>query len=167
MIEIDYRLSLDWAMKPGEVNLAEADEMTLRYSVFLGDLIFKVDGVDFSTHWRWVPMLDFAICLLSVLEDLSAGKEQSSIEFTESEAELVFRRIDDLVFITSNYNSNQASASYRELEDVSVAFSIKVFSDFQRLNPEASQNAAIRMLQERYPVLQRLNPGINITPNGL
>jgi hypothetical protein len=157
MLEIDYRLSLDWAVKPSEVNLAEADEMTLRYSVFLGDVIFKVDGVDFSTHWGWVPILDFAICLLSVLEDLSAGKEQSSIEFTESEAELVFWRRDGLVLITSNYNSNQASASYRELEDASVAFSIKVFSDFQRLNPEASQNAAIRRLQERYPVLQRLS----------
>ncbi len=157
MVDIDYRLSLDWAVKPGGVNLSEADEMTLRYSVFLGDVIFKVDGVDFSTHWGWVPILDFAICLLSVLEDLSAGKEQSSIEFTESEAELVFRRRDGLVLIISNYNSHQASANYRELEDASVAFSIKVFSDFQRLNPEASRNTAIRRLQERYPVLQRLS----------
>lgn len=157
MVEIDYRLSLDRAMKPGEVNLAEVDEMTLRYSVFLGDVVFKADGADFSTHWGWVPMLDFAICLLSVLDDLSAGKEQSSIEFTESDAELVFRSRHGLVLITSSYNNNHASTSYRELEDAFVAFSIKVFSDFHRLNPEASQNAAIRRLQERYQVLQRLS----------
>jgi hypothetical protein len=159
MIEIDYKLSLDWSIKSGEINLAEADEVTLRYGVFLGDLVFKVDDADFSTHWGWVPILDFAICLLGVLEDLSTGKEQSSIEFTESEAELVFKRVPGLILITSNYTSHQASAGYKELEDASVAFSIMVFSDFQRSNPETSQNAAIKRLQERYPFLRRLSAG--------
>jgi hypothetical protein len=159
MIEIDYKLSRDWATKPGEINLAEADETTLRYDVFLGDVVFKVDGADFSTHWGWVPVLDFAICLLSVLEDLSTGKEQSSIEFTESEAELVFKRVPGQILITSNYNGHQVSAGYKELEDAFVAFSIRVLSDFQRLNPETSQNLAIRRLKERYPFLRRLSAG--------
>lgn len=156
MIEIDYKLSSSWAMKPSEISLADADEMTLRYNAFLGDVVFKVGSIDFSTHWGWVPILDFAICILSVVEDLSTSREQSSIEFTESEAELTFQRIHDLVLITSNYNSHQVSTGYKQLEDASIAFSIKVFSDFLRLNPEANQNAAIRRLREQYPFLRLL-----------
>jgi hypothetical protein len=149
MIEIDYRLSPDRAMKPGEINLAEADDVTLHYSIFLGDVILRVDNVDFSTHWGWVPILDFAVCLRSVIEDLSTGKEQSSIDFTESEAEIIFRRVSDLILITSNYNNHHATTTYRELSDASVAFSVRVFSDVQRLYPEASQNTAIKKLLQR------------------
>ncbi|MCV0336047.1 hypothetical protein [Microbacterium sp.] len=30
------------------------------YSYFLGDIVFKVDDVDLSVRWGWVPVFDFA-----------------------------------------------------------------------------------------------------------
>jgi len=48
-------------------------EWVLRYECFLGDVTFKIDNVDFSTHWGWVPVLDFALGLSSALGGLESG----------------------------------------------------------------------------------------------
>ena len=71
-------------------------EWVLRYECFLGDVTFKIDNVDFSTHWGWVPVLDFALGLSSALDGLESGKS-GIFEFTESEAFIRCSRSDHMV----------------------------------------------------------------------
>jgi len=62
MITLDYRLS----PLPGDRTdreLVSASESELRYSLFLGDVVFRVGDADFSANWGWVPVLDFALGL--------------------------------------------------------------------------------------------------------
>lgn len=84
MITLDYELSLGWDRRTTELKLRSADEMTLRYDCFLGDVVF-VDGVDFSARWGWVPVLDFALHLWAIAGGLVSEAEEL-FEFTESDA---------------------------------------------------------------------------------
>jgi hypothetical protein len=146
MIEIDYRLSPSWNRELSTKNLAETDEMSLRYDTFLGDIIFIVNGADFSARWGWVPIVDFAACLLYAIKDLSTGNERTSFDFTESDDELIFELEAGIVIITSTYNSGRASVLLSDLGEAVVEFSRKLASDLQELYPETSQNSTIRKL---------------------
>ena len=60
-IVIEYELAPVRHERGGR--LAEASEMDLRYDFFLGDLVFRIDSLDLTTRWGWVPLVDAAMCL--------------------------------------------------------------------------------------------------------
>jgi hypothetical protein len=113
MITLDYELSPDWNRRTTKIDLRSADEMTLRYDCFLGDVVFVVDGADFSARWGWVPVLDFALGLRAIASGL-VSKAQELFEFTESDAVIEFRRQGDLLRIEAGYAS--AAAELRRVE---------------------------------------------------
>jgi hypothetical protein len=83
MIVLEHALSPSWNRKAAEVDLRAADETTLRYRCFLGDIVFEVGWIDLSARWGWVPVLDFALAMRSISAALPAVETQV-FEFTES-----------------------------------------------------------------------------------
>jgi hypothetical protein len=70
MITLDYQLDSTAAAQAKGVDMASADAASLRYLLFPGDISFRGDGVDFSTAWGWVQVLDFALSLAAIMETL-------------------------------------------------------------------------------------------------
>lgn len=89
----------------------------LHYDCFLGDIHFCVERVDFSTHWGWVPVLDFALVLSSMLNALQRG-EESVFEFTESSHALRISRDGDIAAVSASYVKVASRAHFAELHSV-------------------------------------------------
>lgn len=94
-------------------NEAGLSEVELRYDAFLGDVSGHVGNLDLTTHWGWVPVLDFAMSVAEIacrLED--SGRE--TFEFTESEETIDFGLSGDLVTITTSYAEGEGTSTLDE-----------------------------------------------------
>jgi hypothetical protein len=143
MIRLDYSLSPSWQVPVG-IAAAEADEWALRYEYFLGDVIFMVFEVDMSAKWGWVPVLDFALSLDSIVDALAVGERAEGLfEFTESDAAISFRRLADAVEIEASYVPGLATISYAHLELAAKAFLHRVLKDLTSDYPQLVSNPFI------------------------
>jgi hypothetical protein len=140
VIALDYELSPAWNRKTGEVDLRAADEMTLRYDCFLGDVVLVVGDLDLSARWGWVPVLDFALGLRSIAGALAAEEEQV-FEFTESEATIEFRRKGGVVEISSSYVEGAAEVAHVDFSLHAEQFLARVVVELGRAHPELTDNA--------------------------
>ncbi len=142
-------LSLDYALSPrrggsSDIDLAEAEEWVLRYDLFLGDVIFMVYEVDLSARWGWVPVLDFALSLDSIVDSLAAGiAAEGLFEFTESDASIMFRRVGDAVEIDASYVPEVARAAYADLRGGVKRFLPRVLEGLLGEHPELRANPFI------------------------
>src|SRR5258708_6528053 len=117
MITIDYRLSPSWKARAPEPELASADETALRYYLLFGDIIFEVDGHDFSAKWDWIPIVDFAASLRLTVNELAENDTADSIfDFTESDATLRFKRDKEVVTVSADYAPGEARVSFEEFK---------------------------------------------------
>src|SRR4051812_46182723 len=91
-INLSFDFSTSWIKSSTAADLSLIDEMTLRYKTFLGDQKFIAKGTDFSARWGWVPILDFAACLMEITERLKQGESELVFEFTESDSQIHFNR---------------------------------------------------------------------------
>jgi hypothetical protein len=146
MIVLDYELSSAWNRKTGEVDLRAADEMTLRYDCFLGDVVLVVGDLDLSACWGWVPVLDFALGLRSIAGALAADDEQV-FEFTESDATIEFRRKGGAVEISSSYVDGAAEVAHVDLSLLAEQFLARVVEDLGRAHSELGDNAFFAELE--------------------
>lgn len=148
MINLDYELSPSWNRRIGDVDLRAADEMTLRYECFLGDVVFVVQGADFSARWGWVPVLDFALSLRSIAGALVAEPQQT-FEFSESDATIHFRRESGEVTLEASYARAVATVPLVELSLQVERFSARVIEKLEREHPGLADNAFISALSRR------------------
>lgn len=125
------------------VDWSNASAVALRYECFLGDIRMKVAGVDFSTHWQWVPVLDFGLSLCSLLDSLQDG-EVRIFEFTESEAAIRMRRVGDLIDVEATYVKGRASVSYRVLLESARDFAEHLIARLIAEYPELATNTEFR-----------------------
>jgi hypothetical protein len=139
VIELDYRLSDSFTDGLTGDDLASADEMSLRYCAFFGDIAFRADGADFGARWGWVPVLDFALALQAVVEAL-ATEACDDFEFTESEARISFERHGDRIRIDASYTADTAEVPYAELRNAAERFLARVLADLVALHPELVRN---------------------------
>jgi hypothetical protein len=114
-------------------------EWALRYECFLGDVTFKIDDVDFSTHWGWVPVLDFALVLSSALDGLESGKS-GIFEFTESEAFIRCGRSDDIVEVSASYSPGIARVPFEEIRAVVREFVDRLADRLRNEHPGLRSN---------------------------
>jgi hypothetical protein len=145
MITLDYRLS----PLPGDRadrDLAAATEGELRYSLFTGDVVFRIDDADFSANWGWVPVLDFALGLEFVTLELWRGEEEAEFDFTESESTIRFRRDGRDVFISASYAPHRAVTHLDDLIGAVRAFRKRVVDDLSSIHPQLRVNSAMRNL---------------------
>lgn len=118
---------------------ATAPEWALRYECFLGDLRFKIDGADFSTHWGWVPVLDFALAMSSLLDALEPGEAQT-FEFTESEAFIRLSRTEDFVEVSASYLPVTARVQLEDLRTAARDFARRLGGRLGDEHPALRQN---------------------------
>jgi hypothetical protein len=154
MITLGYQFSPSWNRKTEQSDLASADEMTLRYDLFSGDQVFVVDGVDFSAKWGWIPLLDFAACLVKIVSGLEAGESELVFEFTESDAQLQFNRQGSDVLITSNYSDGKATVRLDELKGAVNSHAERLLNEALRAHPALKYN---RSLMSWYPAVAKVH----------
>lgn len=145
MITLDAVLAL--RQPESSHDWATVSEGALHYDCFLGDVVFVVDGVDFSARWGWVPVLDFALVIAGLVAELEPGAEQV-FEFTESDAVIRLRRIDDVVEVTSTYVSATASVPFKALlaatRDFARGLAARIVDDHPGLRRNAAFLTAVR-----------------------
>jgi hypothetical protein len=137
MVTLDYKLSTDW--NPHELDLRTADEMTLRYDAFPGDVVFRIDDADFSAQWGWVPILDFALALGTIVDRLD-GHDREVFEFTESGATIDFRRENGAIAISTSYAMANARAPLFELSNGVDTFLKQLTAALEEKHPELADN---------------------------
>ena len=147
MFQLDYRLSNAWSEKTLQADLATVDEMTLRYEVLLGDVICKAEDIDFSARWGWVPILDFAASVRQISEQLTTTDGiEANFDFTESNAEIFFKRRGNLILISSTYASGEIQVALTEFGTAVADFVSRVGKELSRLYPSLIQNPWFRRM---------------------
>jgi len=98
------------------------NEALLRYDCFLGDIVFVVGGADLSTNWGWVPMLDFAISMRFVVDDLEES-ESAMFDFTDSDHTIEFAMVSrTLLQVRSSYASSVGTVPLGEFKIAASRF---------------------------------------------
>jgi hypothetical protein len=142
---LDYRLT-DPEHPCAATSLRDVDEAELRYGCFAGDITFTVASADFSAHWAWVTVLDFALCLRSIGSALDAGATEERFGFTENDDEIIFRRSHGDVQIAATYTADTAVVPLRELVDAVQGFARRAVVELQRDYPDLAANAAAQAM---------------------
>src|ERR1044071_4882483 len=118
MFEINYRFSHDNAQ-----DVTKADEISLRYNLFLGSLIFKKENNSISIDWGWIPLLDFALCALTICNDLVQKiRGEAEFEFTETDAKIIFKRDRDAVRITTSFSTEILEMDFKDFQKAITKF---------------------------------------------
>jgi hypothetical protein len=68
-MQLDYRLFKD--LDENSTDLTAAEETDLRFYAATGDIILRKDQTDLSANWGWIPLIDFALALRMIAEDLA------------------------------------------------------------------------------------------------
>ena len=90
------------------VHASDVNEMSLRYSLFLGDIILRTDEERIEMQWGWIPLLDFAYSLLTLCDKLLNDKSLVEVyEFTESEGALVFEMRKGYINIRTTFSDEK------------------------------------------------------------
>lgn len=120
----------DWSVVPGG---------HLHYYHFIGDVTFRIGDADFSAHWGWVPVFDFAVALRGTIVAVQPGAAEI-FEFTENSDLIRFSRSDDLVTVTASYVDATATVSYEELLSAANAFLDEIAQELLRKHPSLGGN---------------------------
>jgi hypothetical protein len=144
---LDYVLSTA-AADIGDADLRTADEVVLRYDCFPGDIVLRAGDGDFTTHFGWVPVLDFALALRAIARKL-VDEPRQVFTFTESDATLTFTRDEDLVTIRASYAPAIGRVTYARLSDAADALLSRMVADLTGLYPELTENKVFAELVSR------------------
>ena len=150
MFTLDYRLKDNSADPNGTAVFVESNEVDLRFRLALGDLILVAPGVDLSTRWGWVPLIDLAAGLREVVNRLKRGGNQATFEFTESEATLTFSRNRDELIITASYAPGHVVSSLGSFDERLRQFERDLRADLVAAHPAL----------DSHPVFNRLLPRV-------
>jgi hypothetical protein len=146
IMHLDYRLSENWDSDPGF--LLAADETDLRYYTFAGDIILRDTQTDLSTHWGWVPLVDFAVGLREISAAIEVGiAPAKNFEFTESDATLEFERHGADVTIRSSYAPGKIILPCAEFRKRVLDFARRLDMELLSRLPRLGQNAAYQSLK--------------------
>jgi hypothetical protein len=145
-MHLDYRLSENWDSDPAF--LLEADETDFRYYTFAGDIILRDAQTDLSTHWGWVPLVDFAVGLRDISTAIESGIAAArKFEFTESDANLEFERHGADVTIRSSYAPGKIILPSAEFRKRILDFGHRLDRELLSRLPGLRQNAAYQSLK--------------------
>jgi hypothetical protein len=139
MITLDYSLDPSEMAKINAADLTSATQTDLDYYLFCGSIVFRIDGKTFDAQWEWIPILDFATQLFMIACEINDGASRT-LEFTESEATIAFRRHGSEIQISADYASGIAEASLQELQQAATAFLRRVLNDLRARWPQIADN---------------------------
>jgi hypothetical protein len=139
-MDLDYRLSEDWDENSDD--LSSADETELRFYTATGDIILRNDQADLSARWGWIPLIDFAVALWKITEDLTASDGSEMFEFTESDETLQFERRGDAMIIRGSYAAEEITLPFAAFVDQTADFARRLDGDLLAKRPELGSNPA-------------------------
>jgi hypothetical protein len=150
MLNLDFTFSDQWNETVDPLAMEKMSEIDIRYRAALGNLILVVNGVDCSAAWGWIPMLDLAVALSDIRNELARrAKASETFEFTENEAAITIQRSGDIVRITTNYAPCSESIRFSEFDLRVNEFREKVFRETAMRFPALSGSEAFRTLRAR------------------
>ena len=97
----------------------------------------------------YIPVLDFAWCLLQITKKLEAD-DQGVFEFTESHYRILFRK-SAVVVITTDYSDWSCQCSYEEFQRLVADFAQTFLDDLCDSVPEIAKHS---LVEEAYAKLQ-------------
>ncbi|MCE2812663.1 MAG: hypothetical protein LW850_19930 [Planctomycetaceae bacterium] len=148
MIHLDFSISPEWEETIDLESLDSMDELDLRYSIILGDIVLEFGNGNANTDWGWIPLLDWAESLRLIRDELrSSISTEATFEFTESNSTIRFRRSNDIVSIEASYVEAIGECSFdsfsREVDRVRHA----VFHAARDRYPSLGNNVAYKHLE--------------------
>lgn len=146
MIRLDYQLSASWNRTLSQVDLAVAPADSLHYDLFLGDVDFRIGDLDFSAGRGWIPIIDFAVCLRNILQELGGGGASGEFEFTESDDRICFQRAGRQIAVTTTYAPGVAMVDIRELAAELDSFIARLRTELLQLYPDLVENGAFNAI---------------------
>ncbi|GAA2140363.1 hypothetical protein GCM10009760_23490 [Kitasatospora kazusensis] len=160
VIELGYSLSNRFP-DPPQTDYRDASVRSLRYDLFCGDVFLDADGLDLSTHWGWVPVLDFAWALCDTVEELdrdprgsrSATVQTFDLDFTQNTELLRFARRFGLVEISATWLPDEPPAVVRheDLRREARDFLQDVVADLTDMHDGLADNPNLWTVQGRFP----------------
>ncbi|MFF9111213.1 hypothetical protein [Streptomyces sp. NPDC014805] len=147
MIELDYRVSsiIDGADTPRlRQTLAQADLYDLTWEMFWGDLVFRVDGADFSGPG---PVFDAAYVLFCVAQDLERTSKRT-YSAAEGAGEYTFHRKGGTVHVREG-NGPSGVVPFDEFRAATGDFLRKLVNDLCKRYPELRANPSIVKINRR------------------
>lgn len=135
-ITLDYR---DLHFDDDSIVLAAGD-LEFQFELLLADLIFRVDGADFSFE-EYTTLLDAAAILQGRVNLLKDG-ETSTYENPISGETITFARSGDQVAVSANYTQATASVALAELKQAVDEFQQRVAQDLLIRYPGLAENPA-------------------------
>ncbi|MGQ4390622.1 hypothetical protein [Streptomyces sp. SAS_270] len=109
---------------------ASATRGELLWSFFPGDVSIRVDDDYWETDLGWVPLLHFALSLADICMRLNVtGRSDADYHFTESDAEIRFRREGEIVTISPSSDAFEGICTIAELRPAVSRFLFRVLED--------------------------------------
>jgi hypothetical protein len=145
MFEIKYNF-----LKDNDMNVVNADETALRYNFILGSIALKKDNNSITLDWDWIPLLDFAICLLAICNSLvKKGQGMEKFEFTESDSIITFQKNGDKIRVVTSFSDQFLEMSFEEFQKVIRKFYKDVIFEAAEKNQAIKKNDSfIKYLKE-------------------
>ncbi len=149
MITLDYNFNDADLNRLETYDLSKVDNTQLDYYLFTGDIIFKINEMDFSANWGWIPILGFAMNLYDISKKISSVKE-SRLSFTENEDYIFFEMINkDYIRLTASYTGSFAVISLVELHCESRNFLLKVLCDLRSRWSDLNDNLFYKLIMQK------------------
>jgi len=148
-IHIELQLSAEWNSRSPHYDLRTPDEISLHYDLLLGDLILRANGVDFSAKWGWIPLLDLALGLREMCDEIAGGELETEFEFTESDAWLRFSKRGDSFEISASYARETTEVSLSEFRSSFTSAARVFFTTAESSNPELCASAEFQNLRDK------------------
>jgi len=140
MFEVNYSISDTYRQQ--DVDYKSADDMSLRYSLFLGSLLLRTDDSKIDLDWEWIPLLDFASCFLSIYVNLLGKTDyRQQFEFTESDGTLLIDRKGEKVKISTSFSNEEINISLDEFWQGLNRFYLDLLASVKEDYPGIEQNS--------------------------
>ncbi|MES2619693.1 MAG: hypothetical protein V4615_02495 [Bacteroidota bacterium] len=145
MFEVKYSFSDNVSS-----DIIKADETDLRYNLFLGSLILKTQKKSIIIDWDWIPLIDFAICLLAICNNLlTKMKGEEEFEFTESDSKVFFQKNGDRIKIITSFSDEVLEMSFEEFQSaVKMFYKSLLFEIVGKVQEIKNNSSFIEYLKE-------------------
>ena len=148
-IQIELQLDPNWNHVTERRFWENANVNDLRYDVLLGDIIIKINGIDFSAQWGWIPLLDIAYCLRLMSEEILVCNTESSFDFTESDDWIKLRNRGTEVEISTSYVPETTHVDLQKLYTEMIKCARGFFLRVSLEQPGLSSNMAFQRMYKK------------------
>lgn len=120
------------------IDQKEIDTSFLRYDFFIGDIMFNLNNQ--KIFIEDIPLFDFVLCLNTCLENFKQGAVDDSIELTESDEKIFFRRNSEIIIICFSFSTYEFMVELSEFKTSVQKLAKKMVDDIENSIPAIQKN---------------------------